>query len=71
MKLKMNSYELRYYVFIYITNTHLLDVDFDNKNDHGIRYITFHRKLCLAVLSTDLNELSIYNNDPAIIEKYY
>ena len=71
IELQMKQRELKDYASLHSLYTGGLGAGFDDDNDTGLRNMTFHRKLCLAVISTDLDKVSSSDDDPAIIEQFY
>ena len=46
-------------------------ISVDSENNTGIRNMAYHRRLCLAVLSPDLDQVSTLNEKAATIERFY
>ena len=67
----MNHHELVLYFRIYILYIECLRASFDNRINIDIRYITFHRMLCLITLCSKLNKLNFYKNTSTNIKKIY
>lgn len=71
LEMQMLPRELFSYAEVHAICTGNLGLGYDDTLETGLRNMTFHRKLCLAVLSMDLEKVSTNNDGPALIEKFY
>lgn len=71
MKLEMKPRELARYAATHSICTGYLAAGFDSVNNTGIRNMAYHRRLCLAVLSPDLDRVSTLNEKAVTIGRLY
>lgn len=48
-----------------------LGAGYDEVEGNGLRNMALHRKLCLGIMSTELDKISSSDEGPAVIEKFY
>lgn len=71
MELQIKTRELTRYTSTYVIYIDNLFTSFNSQNNTGIRNIAYHRRLCLAILSPDLDRVSMLNEKAAIIERFH
>ena len=71
VELQMNRHKLQRYAAVHAFCTGNLGAGFDDRNNTGIRHMTFHRKLCLAIFCPELDRVSSCEDRSEVVEKHY
>lgn len=67
----MKPRELKDYASLHSLYTGGLGAGSDDDSETGLRNMTFHRKLFLSVMSTNLDKVSSSDDGGTVIEQFY